>query len=126
MAVGADATTRTSLVRGVQRQDLDELLSEDMFQLEQEVAGEKMITPRWEHCLEYEYQLRKEAIKRATEDNLPLFQCLWALYEDQAHKMKHWISLLTIANASLGDNSLKELRQENAELKKTLSNARSR
>ena len=50
---------------------LDELLSEDMFQLEQEVAGEKMITPRWERCLEYEYQLRKEAIKRATEDNLP-------------------------------------------------------
>ena len=42
---------------------LDELSSEDMFQLEQEVAGEKMITPRWEHCLEYEYQLRKEAIK---------------------------------------------------------------
>ena len=70
----------------------DELLSEDMFQLEQEVAGEKMITPRWEHCLEYEYQLRKEAIKRATEDILPLFQCLWAVYEDQAHKMKHWIS----------------------------------
>ena len=33
---------------------LDEALSEDMFQLEQEVAGEKMITPRWEHCLEYE------------------------------------------------------------------------
>ena len=105
---------------------LDELLSEDMFQLEQEVAGEKMITPRWEHCLEYEYQLRKEAIKRATEDNLPLIQCLWAVYEDQAHKMKYWISFLTIANASLGDNSLKELRQENAELKKALSNARSR
>ena len=39
--------------------------------------------------------------------------------------MKHWISLLTIANASLGDNSLKELRQENAELEKALSNARS-
>ena len=105
---------------------LDELLSEDMFQLEQEVAGEKMITPRWEHCLEYEYQLRKEAIKRATEDNLPLIQCLWAVYEDQAHKMKYWISLLTIANASLGDSSVKELRRENAELKKALSNARSR
>ena len=38
---------------------LDELMSEDMFQLEQEVAGEKMVRPRWEHCLEYEYQLRK-------------------------------------------------------------------
>ena len=85
-----------------------------------------MITPRWEHCLKYEYQLRKEAIKRATEDNLPLIQCLWAVYEDQAHKMKYWISLLTIANASLGDNSVKELRRENAELKKALSNARSR
>ena len=108
MAVGADATTRTSIVRRIQRQDLlDELLSEDTFQLEQEVAGEKMITPRWEHCLEYKYQLRKEAIKRATEDNLSLIQCLWAVHEDQAHKMKYWISLLTIANASLGDNSVK-------------------
>ena len=73
---------------------LDELSSEDMFQLEQEVAGEKMITPRWEHCL--------EAIKRATE-------------EDLAHKMKHWISLLTIANATHGDDSLKELRRETME-----------
>ena len=85
-----------------------------------------MVTPRWEHCLAYEYQLRKEAIKRATEDNLPLIQCLWAVYEDQAHKMKYWISLLTIANANLVDNSLKELRRENAELKKAVSNARSR
>ena len=40
--------------------------------------------------------------------------------------MKHWISLLTIANASIGDNSVKDLRRENAELKKALSNARSR
>ena len=59
-------------------------------------------------------------IKRATEDNLPLIQCLWAVYEDQAHKMKHWISLLKIANANRGDNSLKELRRENAELMKAL------
>ena len=105
---------------------LDELMSEDMFQLEQEVAGEKMVWPRWEHCLEYEYQLRKEAVRRATEDNFPLYQCLWAVYEDQAHKMKHWISLLTIANSSLGDNTVKDLRRENAELKKALSSARSR
>ena len=105
---------------------LDELMSEEMFQLEQEVAGEKMVRSRWEHCLEYEYQLRKEAVKRATEDNLPLYQCLWAVYEDQAHKMKHWMSLLTIANSSLVDNSLKDLRRENAELKRALGNARSR
>ena len=59
-----------------------------------------------------------EAINRATEDNLPLIQCLWAVYEDQAHKMKLWISLLTIANANLGDNSLKKLRRENVEVKK--------
>ena len=41
-----------------------------------------MVRPRWEHCLEYEYQLRKEAVRRVTEDNLPLYQCLWAVYED--------------------------------------------
>ena len=50
VALGADATTRTSLVRGVQQQDLvrhvGQIVGEDMFQLEQEVPGEKMITPR--------------------------------------------------------------------------------
>ena len=40
--------------------------------------------------------------------------------------MKLWISLLTIANACLGDNSPKEHRRECAELKKALSNACSR
>ena len=30
---------------------LDELFNEERFQMEQEVADEKMITPRWEHCL---------------------------------------------------------------------------
>ena len=42
---------------------LEEILSENMFMLQHEVAGMPSVVPRWEHCVEYEYQLRKEAIR---------------------------------------------------------------
>ena len=42
---------------------LDELLSEMYFLLEREVAGSKMIVPNWAHFHEYDFQIRKEALK---------------------------------------------------------------
>ena len=33
---------------------LDELLSEKNFLLDRNIAGTRMIVPKWEHCLEYE------------------------------------------------------------------------
>ena len=47
---------------------LDELLSENFFLLEREVAGGKMIVPEWAHCLEHEFQLRKEALRLVREE----------------------------------------------------------
>ena len=36
--------------------------------LQREVAGIPMVVPMWEHCLEDEYQLRKEAIRLSVEE----------------------------------------------------------
>ena len=49
---------------------LDELLSEKNSLLEREVAGSKMLVPNRAHCLEYEFQLRKEALKLVREEGL--------------------------------------------------------
>ena len=42
---------------------LNELLSEKNFLLDRNIAGTRMVVPKWEHCLEYEYQVRRQAIK---------------------------------------------------------------
>ena len=42
---------------------LDELLGEKNFYLEREVAGSKLVVPDWTHCLDYEFPLRKEALR---------------------------------------------------------------
>ena len=57
---------------------LEELLSENMLMSQSEVAGIKFVVRRWEHFLESEYQLRKEAIRLTVEENFSIFQAaLW-------------------------------------------------
>ena len=46
---------------------LDEFLGEKNFLLEREVAGSKLVVPDWTHCLDYEFQLRKEALRLVRE-----------------------------------------------------------
>ena len=41
---------------------VDVLISEKNFLLERRINGVKMIIPQWEHCLNYEQELRNEAI----------------------------------------------------------------
>ena len=60
----ADLTDRTF------SDNLEELLSENMFMSQREVAGIPLVVPRWEHRFEYEYQLRKEAIRLTVEEKL--------------------------------------------------------
>ena len=102
---------------------LEELLSENMFMLQREVAGMPLVVPRWEHCLEYEYPLRKEAIRLTVEENFCLQAALWHTFEDQQHKHTHWVQLLTIANAQQAGSSgeVSKLRKEVADLRKMVS-----
>ena len=103
MALVSNETTRAPSLRRPYRSYfsdiLEELLSENMFMLQREVAGMPLVVPRWEHCLEYEFQLRKEAIRLTVEENFSIQAALWHAFEDQQHKLTHWVQLLTIANA---------------------------
>ena len=78
---------------------LKELLNEDNFGLQREIQGEVWATPAWTHCLEYEYQLRKEALRLCFEDGYLIQEALWSAYADPQHRMKHWIQLLAVANS---------------------------
>ena len=102
---------------------LEELLSENMFMLQREVAGMPLVVPRWEHCLEYEFQLRKEAIRLTVEENFSIQAALWHAFEDQQHKLTHWVQLLTIANAqqACSSDEVSKLRKEVADLRKMVS-----
>ena len=59
-----------------------------------------MIVPKWEHCLEYEYQVRRQAIKLCVRKGFSFQSAWWSVYRDVEHRMEHWVQLLTIANSS--------------------------
>ena len=79
---------------------LSELLSTRNFRLEREVGGVKLVVPQWSHCLEYEFQIRKEAISLTRSRGLSIQSALWSVYRNEHHRMEHWVTLLTIANAA--------------------------
>ena len=84
---------------------LKELLNEDNFGLQREIQGEVWATPAWTHCLEYEYQLRKEALRLCLEDGYSIQEALWSAYADPQHRMKHWIQLLAVANSKSSNSN---------------------
>ena len=59
-----------------------------------------MIVPQWSHCLEYEFQVRKAAIQLTRSQGLQIQKALWSVYRNEQHRMEHWVTLLTIANAA--------------------------
>ena len=71
-----------------------------------------MVGQDWNHCLEYEFQIRKEALRRAEEDGLAIGAALWATCNRTQHRMEHWITFLTVANA----RSEKDKQTENTAL----------
>ena len=103
---------------------LEELLSTRNFLLERQVAGQQLVAPVWEHCLDYEYNIRKEAIERTRRRGLPIQQALWSVYRDESHRMEHWVTLLCQANAapvSAPSGEMAAMRKELAELKRKLA-----
>ena len=82
-----------------------------------------MVVPKWEHCLEYECQLRKKAIRLTVEENFSIQAALWHAFEDQHHRLTHWVQLLTIANAQQTclNEEVSKLRKEVADLRQAVS-----
>ena len=75
---------------------LHELLSAKNFLLDSEVAGEMPRIPKWEHDVEYEFQIPNEALKLVHLEGCPIQKAIGTIYRDQAHRMEHWVTLLTI------------------------------
>ena len=67
-----------------------------------------MVVPRWEQCLNYEQELRNEAIRLCTEQGRSIQQTLWMACATEHHRMEHWCMLLFIANLSTPSSSLQK------------------
>ena len=83
---------------------LDKLLDRDNFHFYKEVEGRPLIAPKWSYCLNYEFELRKEAIKICKERSLGIKEALWKVLGDMEHRMKHWLQLVAIPNAPEASN----------------------
>ena len=83
----------------------------------------------WEHCLEYEHQIRKEAIRLCREEDWSIEVALRFTHKNQEQWMKDWVETLSLANqrsrsAGPASSPLKkkmaESYREVAELKRSL------
>ena len=121
MALGQDASTLRPTFADLDEKTwnnfLEELLNRENYNFGREIecSGE-MVGPDWNHCLEYEFQLRKEALRLIRDQGVSIQQALWPAYADPQHRMKHWIMFLTVAN--LGSQSSQALMDEVALLPK--------
>ena len=78
---------------------LEELPNRENFNFRREIEGSgEMVGPDWNQCLEYDFQLRKEALRLIRDHGVSIQQALWAAYADPQHRMKRWI---TFFNRSL-------------------------
>ena len=102
---------------------LEELLNRENsnFRLEIEGSGQ-MVGPDWNRCLEYEFQLRKEALRLISGQGVSIRQALCA-YADPQHSMKHRVTFLTVANSR--SQSSQALMDEVALLRKEVVALRS-
>ena len=50
--------------------------------------------------MEYEYQVRRQAIKLCVRRGYWFQSAWWTVYRDVEHRMEHWVQLLTIANSN--------------------------
>ena len=106
---------------------LEELLSTDNFLMKRQIEGETWAASVWTHCMEYEFQLIRDAIKLSREQGYSIQAALWATYRDQEHWMKHWVTLLSIANSRSEGTSdkaareIEQLKKQVAQLQKARS-----
>ena len=104
---------------------LEVLLDKDNFNSYREVDGRPMISPSWSFCLSYELEVaQKKSVRLCKEQFFGIQAALWAALRNNEHRMKHWLQLVAIPNASSSSSN-----QELQSLKKRISDiekARSR
>ena len=75
-------------------------LNEGNFGLHRDIWGEVWAKPAWAHCLEYEHQLREEALRLCFEKENSIQDELRLACDDPQQRIKHWIQLLAVANST--------------------------
>ena len=100
---------------------LDELLSDRNFLME---GGDddNLILPPWNECLNYEFQIRKEAVRLCMEEGFSIKDSLWHTLADKERRMQHWILKLTIANSRQESSKMQKMEQRLATLENRLKN----
>ena len=78
---------------------MKELLNEDNFGLQRDLQGGGGPTLAWAHCLEYECQMRKEALKLCFQESYPFRRALWSTSAVPQHRMKHWNQVFAVATS---------------------------
>ena len=79
---------------------LKQLLGKEDFGLKKELQGKFLTAPCWEHCMSYEFELRREAYKQCRETTIGISAAWWNAYRSQQHRMMHWLQLVSLANSS--------------------------
>ena len=114
----------------------DELLSQKNFLLDKEFGPKRITAPDWDICMAYELEVRREAIRLATEEGYSIERAWWAAYENDHHRMEHWQSFLGVktggssssagANEDHKDKRIAQLEKKLGDLSRQVQNARSR
>ena len=112
----------------------DELLSQKNFLLDKEFGPKRITAPDWDICMAYELEIRREAIRLATEEGFSIERAWWAAYENDHHRMEHWQSFLGVktggssssANEDHQDKRIAQLEEKLGDLSRQVRNARSR
>ena len=95
---------------------LTQLLSKQDFNLQKEIQGQFLSSPSWAHCLSYELELRREAYKQCKESSIGIKAAWWRAYNNQQHRMMHWLQLVSLANSQPAASSSSELAKVQKEL----------
>ena len=81
-----------------------------------------LILPPWSECLNYEFQIRKEAVRLCMEEGFSIKDSLWHTLADKEHMMQHWILKLTKANSRQESSKMQKMEQRLATLENRLKN----
>ena len=87
------------------------MLSDDNFLMIWKFDNEVWVAPQWAHCVEYESQVRRKAMKLCREQGYGIQASLWCAYQNREHRMKHWVTMLSLANNTRDSACMKEMEE---------------
>ena len=105
---------------------LKQLLGKENFGLKKELQGKFLTAPCCEHCMSYEFELRREAYKQCRETTIGISAAWWNAYRSQQHRMMHWLQLVSLANSfsssSASSSQMAKMQKEIKDLRNEVRN----